>query len=213
MTARARGAAATGGGMQRNQRGRRARAGANGAARAKPNGAGQGAAPPVTRGLELLPVIQKDTTHPCFECAQCCRYIAVEIDPPTTMTEYDYIVWYLYHGQVSVFVDWDGAWFVKFDSRCENLTPQGLCGVYETRPAICRDFDWRDCERHLTDEPPDKWLFESAAQFLAWLEKQRPRTFRRFQAFQRERAREKTARELRRLKITELALPVPPPAR
>src|SRR5271157_2993479 len=84
----------------------------------------------------LLPILEKASAHPCFDCAQCCKYIAVEIDAPTTNQEYDYLVWYLYHPGVSVFVDWDGAWFVRFETRCHHLTPQGLCGVYEQRPAI-----------------------------------------------------------------------------
>src|SRR5262245_32665816 len=79
------------------------------------------------RELQLLPLLQKEDAHPCFNCARCCTYIAVEIDAPTTNREYDYVVWYLYHPDVSVFVDWNSQWFVKFDSRCRNLTPQGLC--------------------------------------------------------------------------------------
>ena len=105
----------------------------------------------------LLPVIQKATDHPCFECALCCTYVAVEIDTPTTGTEYDQIVWYLYHRDVEVFVDWDDAWHVLFRTRCENLSAAGTCGIYERRPGICKDFDWRGCEKRFTpaDGPPD----------------------------------------------------------
>jgi len=137
--------------------------------------------------------------HPCVGCAQCCRYVAIEIDAPTTMTEYDYLVWYLVHPGISVFVDWEGGWFVKFESRCQHLQPNGMCGIYETRPAICRDFDWKECEQHLKDEPADKWLFLSAAEFLAWFERQRPKAYQKFVAFQREQGRKKTPKELRRL--------------
>ena len=48
--------------------------------------------------------MEKQSDHPCFECVQCCTYVAIEIDTPTTMKEYDYIVWYLYHQGVSIFV-------------------------------------------------------------------------------------------------------------
>jgi Fe-S-cluster containining protein len=149
--------------------------------------------------LVLLPLIQKDATHPCFNCARCCTYVAVEIDGPTTPREYDYIVWYLSHPDVSVFVDWNGDWFVKFETRCRNLTAQGLCAIYETRPVLCRDFDWRDCEMHVPEGPTDKWLFEDAESFLAWLEKQRPKAFQRFRAWRREKARKKADPALRRL--------------
>lgn len=142
-----------------------------------PRSDGSGQAP------RLLPVIQKASDHPCFECALCCRYVAVEIDNPSTNKEYDHIVWYLYHPGVSVFVDWNADWFIKFESRCENLTSQGLCGIYERRPAICKDFDWRDCEQHVRDEAPDKWLFERAEDFLRWFERQRPKAYDRYRAF------------------------------
>jgi len=165
----------------------------------------EGTGESTTHERELLPILEKAPDHPCFECALCCRYIAIEIDAPTTNREYDYLVWYLYHPGVSVFVDWDGAWFVRFETRCHHLTPQGLCGVYEQRPAICQDFDWKDCERHQTDGPPDKWLFESANQFLTWFAKQRPKSYRRFQAWNRKRTRTKTSRELRRIKLVALA--------
>jgi Fe-S-cluster containining protein len=156
-------------------------------------------------GSELLPILEKASDHPCFECALCCKYIAIEIDTPTTNREYDYLVWYLYHPGVSAFVDWDGTWFIRFETRCRHLTSQGLCGIYERRPAICQEFDWKDCERHVTDSPPDKWLFESADQFLAWLAKQRPKSYQRFEAWNRKRARTRTSAELRRLKVAALA--------
>jgi Fe-S-cluster containining protein len=135
-------------------------------------------------GERLLPVISKATDHPCFECAKCCTYVAVEIDTPTTAKEYDQVVWYLYHQHVEVFVDWDDAWHVLFRTRCEQLTPAGLCGVYAQRPAICKDFDWRECEQRFTPEdgPPDKLAWRTAGEFLAWFEKQRPRAYARYRA-------------------------------
>jgi Fe-S-cluster containining protein len=134
-------------------------------------------------GERLLPVIEKEAEHPCFSCAKCCTYVAVEIDTPTTPKEYDQIVWYLYHASVEVFVDWDDAWHVLFRTRCDNLTQTGLCAVYEKRPAICKDFDWRECEQRFTPEdgPPDKHAWVSADAFLAWLKERRPRAFARYQ--------------------------------
>jgi len=133
----------------------------------------------------------------------------LEIDRPTTMKEYDYIVWYLIHGGVSVFVDLGGVWHLKFESRCQHLSPQGLCGIYETRPAICRDFDWRECENHLpADEAADKWVWDDAAAFLAWLEERRPKTFARFRRYMRRREGRQAGSELARVKISDL--PGPP---
>jgi Fe-S-cluster containining protein len=132
----------------------------------------------------LLPVIQKASDHPCFECAKCCTYVAVQIDAPTTNAEYDQIVWYLYHQNVEVFVDWDDAWHVLFRTRCENLDAAGMCRAYARRPAICKDFDWRACEQRYTPEdgPPDKLAWRGADAFLAWFAARRPKAFGRYQA-------------------------------
>jgi Fe-S-cluster containining protein len=181
--------------------------GTNGSARngSVPKGAGEAQ-------LVVLPVLEKESGHPCFDCARCCHYVAIEIDTPTTPREYDYIEWYLYHQAVSVFVDWDNKWFVSFESRCEKLTPQGLCGIYERRPDICRDFDWRECEMHLTDDPPDKLLFRTAEEFLSWLRAKRPKAYERFQQWKRARSRGPADKALRRVRVTEL-LPEPGTAR
>jgi hypothetical protein len=154
-----------------------------------------------TQEQVLLPLV-KQSEHPCHGCAKCCLYVAIEIDSPTSMTEYDHVVWYLYHENVSVFVDWEGQWFVKFDTRCKNLTPHGLCGIYERRPAICKDFDWRECEQRYTPEdgPPDKLAWTAAEDFLAWLEKRRPRAFARYQAHLRKKHASGEERELLRMR-------------
>jgi Fe-S-cluster containining protein len=148
---------------------------------------------------DLLPILQKESDHPCFQCARCCTYVAIEIDAPTTMREYDYVVWYLYHEGVSVFVDFENAWYVKFETRCRNLTNAGLCAIYERRPAICKDFDWRECENHLKDEPVDRWLFEAPDAFLAWLAERRPKAYQRYQRFLRRKHADDEEPELHRI--------------
>lgn len=138
--------------------------------------------------------------HPCFDCAQCCRYVAIEIDAPTAMHEYDYLIWYLVHPGVSVFVDFDGGWFVKFETRCRHLEPTGMCGIYETRPVICREFDHNECERQLGDEPADKWLSTNSDEFLSWFERQRPKAFRRFREWQSRHRKKRMPKELGRVR-------------
>jgi Fe-S-cluster containining protein len=143
--------------------------------------------------------IEKESDHPCFECVQCCTYVAIE----------NYIAWYLYHRDVSVFVDWEGGWFLKFETRCDHLTSQGLCDSYSSRPVICKEFDWRECENRVESGSADKWLFENSDQFLRWFEERRPKTFRRFKKYMRKKHRSREEEELERVKITRL-LPPPP---
>jgi Fe-S-cluster containining protein len=155
----------------------------------------------------LLPVIQKAADHPCFECAKCCRYVAIEIDDPSSNREIDQIVWYLYHENMAVFVDWDNAWHVLFWTRCKNLTDAGLCGIYERRPALCKDFDWRECENHFTPEdgPPDKWIWNHADEFLGWLRERRPRAHARYEEFLRRK--HATGEEAELLRVAPAQVP------
>lgn len=42
---------------------------------------------------------------------------------------------------------------VKIKHRCEQLTDDGLCGIYDARPKICRDFDCRLKTECINDLP------------------------------------------------------------
>lgn len=142
--------------------------------------------------------LTKQDEHPCHACTACCNYIALQIDEPTTNREYDYIRWYLFRPNVKVYVDWDGDWHLQVDSDCQHLLPNGLCGTYETRPKICRDFGWRDCEKH-NEDPAEKWLFTTEEEFLTWFARQRPKAYARYEAFREELSREVAEPELLRV--------------
>ena len=82
----------------------------------------------------------------CEHCAAaCCRYLALPLDKPASRRDYDDIRWYLMHENVTVFVE-EGDWFVQFQTRCKNLAANNLCAIYETRPAICREYEPGSCD-------------------------------------------------------------------
>ncbi len=82
----------------------------------------------------------------CEHCAAaCCRYLALPLDKPTNRRDYDDIRWYLLHENISVFVE-DGDWFVQFPTRCKHIGPDNRCTLYETRPEICREYDFGQCD-------------------------------------------------------------------
>lgn len=82
----------------------------------------------------------------CEHCAAaCCRYLALPIEKPKTVRDYDDIRWYLMHQSVTVFVE-DGDWYIQFQTRCKNLGPDNRCGVYPTRPEICREYEPGECD-------------------------------------------------------------------
>ena len=90
----------------------------------------------------------------CDHCsAKCCRYFALPIEEPVSRKDFDYIRWYLLHDRASVFVD-DDHWYLLVHTTCKHLQDDHRCGIYETRPQICREYTTAECEFE------DDWCYE-----------------------------------------------------
>lgn len=90
----------------------------------------------------------------CDHCsAKCCKYFALAIDEPTNRRDFDFIRWYLLHDRASVFVD-EEDWYLLVHTTCKHLQADNRCGIYETRPQICRDYTTANCEYE------DDWVYE-----------------------------------------------------
>jgi len=90
----------------------------------------------------------------CDHCtAKCCRYFALPIDTPSTRKDFDYIRWYLLHEHATVFTE-DGSWYLLVHTPCKHLRDDHRCGIYATRPKICRDYKTDECEYE------DDWVYE-----------------------------------------------------
>jgi Fe-S-cluster containining protein len=86
----------------------------------------------------------------CEHCAAaCCRYLALEIDEPTTGRDFDDIRWYIMHEGISVFCE-DGDWYIQIKTTCKNLQSDNRCGIYESRPEICREYEPGECDYSTT---------------------------------------------------------------
>ncbi|MFM8579643.1 MAG: YkgJ family cysteine cluster protein [Planctomycetaceae bacterium] len=122
--------------------------------------------PPLPRGSILddvrlveMPVKPKREDVPadrvlCESCtAKCCRYFALPIDTPDTREELEYVRWFLLHDQATVFVE-DDDWYVCVHTVCKHLQDDNRCGIYETRPQICREYTTKDCEYE------DDWVYD-----------------------------------------------------
>ena len=102
--------------------------------------------------------ISRDELKPgenlCDHCtAKCCRYFALPIETPEEWRDFEYIRWYLLHERASVFVD-EGDWYLMVHTVCKHLGSDHLCGIYETRPQICREYSTDNCEYE------DDWTYE-----------------------------------------------------
>jgi len=111
----------------------------------------------------------------CTACGLCCSYVAIEIDSPASVKQATQLLWYVYHEGVSLY-DNDDEWMVQFDTTCIHLQPDYRCGIYETRPHICREFSEQDCEVNTGD---DGRTFYNATEFLDHLRTTRPRIYAR----------------------------------
>lgn len=122
-----------------------------------------------------MPVLPKpprskvpDGASLCDYCtAKCCKYFALPIETPTEQKDFDYMRWFLLHDRASVFVE-DDTWYLLVHTTCKHLQSNNLCGIYHTRPQICRDYSTDNCEYE------DSWTyekyFESPEQVVEYVE-------------------------------------------
>ena len=127
----------------------------------------------------LLPTVSpKDPADVCPPCGRCCRYVALGIDAPSSVKAVSMALWFVYHRDVSIYQSHEGDWFLLVPTECDNLLPDGLCGVYEHRPFICREYDVDGCEG-TRDEPAEKLRFDDGPSFVTWLASARPALYAR----------------------------------
>jgi Fe-S-cluster containining protein len=109
----------------------------------------------------------------CDHCtAKCCKYFALPMDRPQTRKDYDFIRWFLLHDRAGVFVE-DGTWYLLVNTRCKHLLEDNRCGIYQTRPEICREYTTDDCE--FEEDWVYEQYFETAEQVAEYAEAVLPR--------------------------------------
>ncbi|HEB86757.1 MAG TPA: YkgJ family cysteine cluster protein [Gammaproteobacteria bacterium] len=117
----------------------------------------------------------------CSRCPgdKCCDYITQSIDTPRSISDFDHLAWQLAHKNVQIYKDEDG-WFLLLMSLCQFLQKDGRCGIYETRPQLCRDYSNDYCE---FDEPAEKsfqFYFRNYQELDAYCRKRFKRWNKRF---------------------------------
>jgi Fe-S-cluster containining protein len=136
----------------------------------------------------------------------CCRYFALPIDNPDTKRDYDNIRWYLLHQNVVIFVE-SKQWYIGILNRCKQLQPDNRCGIYSTRPAICRSYTTDNCDYHAGDYGYDK-LFTSAESLWDYATK----TLREERGKKRKKTKSKTKKRnalATRARRLSQSLPIP----
>ncbi|HHJ19368.1 MAG TPA: YkgJ family cysteine cluster protein [Gammaproteobacteria bacterium] len=116
--------------------------------------------------------IEITSENKCGYCdgTKCCTYITQQIDTPRSKADFDVLLWQVSHRSVRVYQDEDG-WFLLIDTPCLHLEPDGACGIYETRPQICREYSNDYCEFDAPAEGGFKRYFDSYDSLLAYCRK------------------------------------------
>ena len=109
----------------------------------------------------------------CNHCtAKCCQYFALGLDDPTEHRDWEFIRWFLLHDAASAFME-EKSWYLLVQTRCENLLADNRCGIYETRPTICREYSTDNCEYE--DDYLYEQYLENADQVAEYMEVVLPR--------------------------------------
>jgi len=118
----------------------------------------------------------------CSFCkgSKCCTYVSQQIDTPRSMKDFDFIMWQLSHNEVQLYKDEDG-WFLLFNQLCSHLLPGGGCGIYETRPRICREYDNDFCEYDMPAEEGFELFFRDDGELDKYCRKRYKNWGKRFE--------------------------------
>jgi Fe-S-cluster containining protein len=90
----------------------------------------------------------------CEYCtAKCCRYFALPLDAPEDLADFEFIRWFLLHERATIFCE-GKTWYLLVHTVCRHLQDNNMCGIYDTRPQVCRDYSTKDCEYE------DDWTYD-----------------------------------------------------
>jgi Fe-S-cluster containining protein len=83
------------------------------------------------------------------------------------MKDFDFMRWFLLHEKATVFVE-DETWYLLVHTVCKHLQPDNRCGIYLTRPEICREYSTDNCE--YDDDSTYEKYFETPEQVAEYVE-------------------------------------------
>ena len=122
----------------------------------------------------VIPIKPVDMTpeNKCSFCTntKCCTYITQELPTPRSKHDFDHLLWQVSHENVSIYKDEDG-WFLLVEGKCNHLQPNGMCGIYNERPQVCRDYSNDYCEYDSPAEEGFELHFQDYKSLLAYCRK------------------------------------------
>ena len=118
----------------------------------------------------------------CSYCpgSKCCNYFTEQVQTPRTKKDFDHLLWQLAHGNTQLYKD-DEGWFLLVNNKCNFLQDDGRCGIYETRPAVCREYTNTFCELDQPAEEGFDLFFDGYESLLKYCKKRYKRWDQRFE--------------------------------
>ena len=131
--------------------------------------------------LDLTETEKITVDKKCSMCKKslCCNSINQKVDTPKTIYDFDHLLWQVSHENINIFKDSDG-WFLHIHSRCQHLLTGGVCGIYEQRPMVCREYDNDFCEFDESIEKASEYFFSTYKQFEKFCRKRFKKWDKRF---------------------------------
>lgn len=125
------------------------------------------------------PKITPETKCSFCHNSKCCTYITQQIDTPRTKRDFDVLLWQLAHRDVQAYKDEDG-WFLLVNTPCMHLLEGEGCGIYDSRPQICRDHSNDYCEYDSPAEEGFELFFDGYDSLLEYCRKRYKKWDKRF---------------------------------
>lgn len=124
---------------------------------------------------KIIPIRLASRITPENKCgfctnSKCCTYLTQQIPTPRSKHDFDHLLWQISHRDVQVYKDEDG-WFLLVNNTCLHLQKDGRCGIYDTRPQVCREYSNDYCEFDAPAEDGFELFFADYAALLAYCRK------------------------------------------
>ena len=119
-----------------------------------------------------LNTIEITPENKCSFCTRsiCCTYVTHSLDTPRSKEDFEQLLWQVSHNHIKIYKDDDG-WTLLIDGHCQHLQIDGGCGIYETRPEICREHTNDYCEYDAPSEDGFDLYFQNYDDLLKYCKK------------------------------------------
>lgn len=152
---------------------------------------------------QFIAVTDITKENKCNYCsAKCCQYITQEIDTPKSIHAFDVLLWQIAHQGIHVFKDENG-WYLLSMTRCNHLMDDNMCGIYETRPMICREHTTDHCEYDVAIDEGCELYFQKYEELDEYCRKRFKKWDLRFEKLEKEKLKEERKSAKKTLKTNK----------